>query len=80
MQPSGGIDQELDSILSGDLSLAIVTDILAHTLPLTASDKQTLLAETNPKLRVANLLCHLKDPAATDDKSAREFPPSFSAN
>jgi uncharacterized protein len=72
-------DPNLSRLLRSDLSLGIVSDIIAHALGLSASDKQALLAETRVDCRVELLLEFLRT-LGTEPPPARRFPPDFSRN
>ena len=74
---------QLDQLLSSDLSLGTLTDIISYMLEIEQEAKEALLAETNVYRRAELLLEHLSraardcEPSAT---SATGFPPLFSAN
>lgn len=78
------IDPELNQLFDTNLSLGIVTDIIAQAMGLSAEAKQTLLSEPVVATRVDDLLERLLElpPAHTDDDggSAPNFPPPFSRN
>ena len=73
----------LDGLLDRDLSLAVLTDLIAHTLPLDMQLKVQLLAETDVEHRAAILQQRLCEPLLRPTRSlvaAGAFPPDFSAN
>ncbi len=76
-QPPG----ELGEILTQHLPLALLTDLVAYSLPLDLVCKQQLLAECRVSVRARRLLMEIEslgdDSLAT---SARDFPPPFSVN
>jgi hypothetical protein len=69
-------------LLSGDLPLGMLTDIVSYTLDLNLRLKTELLAEVNVDRRAVMLLEHLKSTAAgmPSGEPAIKFPPDFSAN
>jgi Lon protease-like protein len=69
---------QLESLLSGDISLGMLTDIVAYTLKLDQKIKEDLLAEPLPDLRALLLLESLG--ARDRPLSLAKFPPEFSAN
>jgi Lon protease-like protein len=78
--PAGDpLDADLCRLLRSDLSLGILSDIIAHALALPASDKQSLLAETRVDRRV-DLLMDLLQDFAGRIPGTRRFPPPFSLN
>ena len=73
----------LDGLLDRDLSLAVLTDLIAHTLPLDMQLKVQLLAETDVEHRAAILQQRLCEPLLRPTRSlvpTGAFPPDFSAN
>ena len=73
----------LDGLLDRELSLAVLTDLIAHTLPLDNELKIQLLAETDAEHRAAMLQQRLCEPLLRPTRSlvaAGAFPPDFSAN
>jgi Lon protease-like protein len=73
----------LDGLLDRELSLAVLTDLIAHTLPLDTQLKIQLLAETDVEHRAAMLQQRLCEPLLRSTQSlapAGAFPPDFSAN
>ncbi|MEC7696286.1 MAG: LON peptidase substrate-binding domain-containing protein [Planctomycetota bacterium] len=73
----------LDGLLDRDLSLAVLTDLIAHTLPLDMELKVQLLAETDVEHRAAILQQRLCEPMLRSTRSltpAGVFPPGFSVN
>jgi len=67
----------LAQLLSKDIDLGVLTDIVAYTLDLPLSRKADLLAECDVYKRAIRLLEYLATPTA-DEKIG--FPPDFSAN
>ncbi len=73
----------LDGLLDRDLSLSVLTDLIAHTLPLDMSLKVQLLAETDVEHRAAILQQRLCEPLLRPTRAfapSGAFPPQFSAN
>ena len=73
----------LDGLLDRELSLAVLTDLIAHTLPLDTQLKIQLLAETDVEHRAAMLQQRLCEPLPRSTRSlvlSGAFPPDFSAN
>jgi Lon protease-like protein len=80
---AGGMDPEIAEVLESDLPLGVLADILAHSWPIPAARKQTLLAEPNVEARVVELTRWFADlrPAPRPAGGAgRDFPPTFSPN
>jgi len=75
--------EQLDQLLSSDISLGVLTDIISYMLDIDLMQKEALLAEANVHRRTELLLGHLAA-IATDDSPARAgaslFPPEFSLN
>jgi Lon protease-like protein len=74
---------QLDQLLSGDVSLGLLTDAISYMLGLDVRDKVALLAETDVRCRAELLLEQLSAAAANCDAAACRaagFPPRFSAN
>lgn len=74
---------QLEQLLSGDICLGTLTDIIGYTLDIDLRHKMALLAEANVHRRAALLLEHLS--GVLDDGSGNfggviAFPPEFSAN
>lgn len=70
--------EQLDQLLSSDIALGMLCDIVAFTLELETEVKLALLAETDVDRRAKSLLKFLaKMPARSD---VRDFPPGFSVN
>lgn len=79
---SPAVEEQLEQLLSQQLPLGVLTDVVAYTLPLDLDFKCQLLAESNVDLRAGRLLEKLKimadqSPAERGDKP---FPPDFSEN
>jgi uncharacterized protein len=79
VQANRPLDPDLTRLLHSDLSLGILSDIIAHALGLPASDKQALLAETRVDRRVDALMGVLPN-LGGEVPHARRFPPPFSRN
>jgi len=74
---------QLDQLLSSDLSLGTLTDIISYMLDIDLEAKEALLAETNVCRRAKLLLEHLAQAAADAEFAAAgaiPFPPEFSLN
>ena len=74
--------EQLEELLSQDLSLGLLTDLAAYALPLDFDVKRRLLAENRVSVRARTLLSQIKRglvgrPAAA---SSAGFPPQFSVN
>jgi Lon protease-like protein len=75
--------EQLDQLLSGDVCLGTLTDILAYTLDLDLAIKQRLLSEQNVDRRAALLLDQLEQAGLSPAMAAgrgKVFPPGFSSN
>ncbi len=73
-------DEPLEKLLSRELPLGVLTDIVAFTLKFDVSFKQKLLSEWNVDSR-AKLLLERLSAAETDEPGAQlAFPPRFSDN
>ncbi len=77
-----GAHAQLEQLWRADLSLGMLTDIVAYTLDLELAYKESLLREHNVNRRAALLLRRLKTAAgkATLRVGSDKFPPDFSAN
>jgi Lon protease-like protein len=73
------IEPELSRLLHSELSLGVLSDIIAHALDLPGSVKQKLLEETRVACRVGSLITLLREMVGRDSH-ARRFPPPFSLN
>lgn len=71
--------KQLDELLSGEVSLGMLTDILAFTLKLTLDQKLSLLSETEVDRRAEMLLSAI-DAEGSEGDSQAKFPPDFSLN
>jgi hypothetical protein len=68
-------------MLSSHVSLGLLTDLAAYSLPLETAVKQELLAECCVSKRAAILLAQVENlAAASSAKAEHAFPPSFSDN
>jgi len=75
--------EQLDQLLGSDISLGVLTDVIAYMLDIDLGDKQVLLAESDVHRRAEILLGHLAAVAAeptTQGAGPLVFPPPFSAN
>ncbi len=86
--------QSLGELLAGGMGLGPITDIIAHTLPISPSIKLKLLGEPNVDRRAAQLIGFLNggaldasaDPTQPSENPANDqgnrlpFPPPFSLN
>jgi len=68
---------QIDQLLTGDLPLAALTDIIAFTLSIDVEQKYQLLAEPDVDIRAARMAELLEQDAAG---KRRPFPPPFSDN
>lgn len=73
------LHEQLDELLSSEIPLGILTDIMAFTLKLELRVKERLLAETDVSRRAETLLDAMHSGAAAAD-STFKFPPDFSLN
>src|SRR6185295_15560491 len=75
------LPEQLESMLSSQLPLGLLTDLAAYALPLEADVKQQLLSECRVRERAEILLAEVeKLAAAAAEHVERSFPPSFSEN
>jgi Lon protease-like protein len=75
------LPEQLEDMLSSQLSLGLLTDLAAYALPLEADVKQRLLTECRVRERAETLLAEVKKlAAAVTTHPALGFPPSFSEN
>jgi uncharacterized protein len=73
--------EQLDQLLSNDVPLGVLTDVISYMLDIDAARKQSLLAEVDVYRRTELLLAHLSDTAAlAAAETAAFFPPAFSTN
>jgi len=73
------LDQNLSMLIDSAIPVGILSDIIAHTLPLPPSLKQLLLSETDVICRVRclrSILLRITEP----ERRAAGFPPPFSLN
>jgi Lon protease-like protein len=82
LEPHGGVDPDLEEIISTPLPAGVLADILAHALPLPVEMKQELLAEPQVEIRLDLLCGWLRDAARATAQPPliRDFRPPFSAN
>jgi Lon protease-like protein len=75
------LPEQLEDMLSSHVSLGLLTDLAAYSLPLETAVKQELLAECCVSKRAEILLAQVENlAAASAAKAERAFPPSFSEN
>lgn len=76
------LPEQLEQMLSGEISLGALTDLAAYTLPLCADVKLGLLGECSVRRRVEILLSEVKrlSDNGEEKKASHIFPPSFSEN
>jgi Lon protease-like protein len=75
------LPEQLEDMLSSDVSLGLLTDLAAYSLPLETSVKQQLLAEHRVSKRVEILLAQIEDLASVAAPTIKPaFPPVFSEN
>jgi uncharacterized protein len=76
------VPEQLEELLSRDISLGLLTDLAAYALPLDFELKRQLLAENRVAVRAETLLAQIKSgnlgrPVAAVTSG---FPPQFSVN
>ena len=74
--------EQLDQLLSHDVALGMLTDVIGYMLDIGLLQKQSLLAELDVYRRTNLLLTYLSEATAaqTSDQSVVSFPPAFSVN
>jgi uncharacterized protein len=75
--------EQLEQLLRGEVSLGVLTDVIAYALDLSLAQKESLLAETNVYRRAELLLEYLmvaEGRCSTRAPAMATFPPSFSEN
>jgi uncharacterized protein len=74
--------EQLEELLSRDISLGLLTDLAAYALPLDMGVKRKLLAENRVSVRAETLLAQIKDGLASKQPPVKTsgFPPQFSVN
>lgn len=72
--------KQFDQLLSSDVSLGLLVDIVANSLNLNLEAKKRLLAEGNVDMRVAYLLGEIESGSKRQSPSQQPFPPPFSEN
>ena len=82
LETRGGVDPDLDEIISAPLPAGALADILAHALPLPVPMKQHLLAERQVEIRLGTISDWLRDASRPTPTTIppSEFPPPFSSN
>ena len=80
---SNDAQSQLEPLLAGDISLGVLTDLVAYTLELGLDVKKRLLDEVDVDRRAEMLLKALKNRRQSSSRSGPSsncFPPGFSAN
>lgn len=78
---AGAAEEETEQLLTGDLPLSILSDVLSFAFALDREVQQELLEELDVEKRIHRLLAVLVDgPKAKDGPEPRSFPPGFSPN
>lgn len=80
LPPSGEAHQRLEELLSEQVPLGALTDIIAYTVEFDLAVKQQLLAETDVCRRATLLSEQLGPRVAAVTARRRPFPPEFSNN
>lgn len=79
-QRQGEIAQALIEALGNIENLGILSDVMASALPLTPAEKQQLIEETNPLMRVERLLEHLANAGPPPRGRKMPYPPPLNPN
>jgi ATP-dependent Lon protease len=76
------VPEQLEELLSRDISLGLLTDLAAYALPLNMEVKRLLLAENRVSVRAETLLAQIKGGALGRPSASVKsgFPPQFSVN
>ncbi len=82
LEPHGGVDSDLEEIISSPLLAGALADILSHALPIPVELKQALLAEPQVEIRLDELCGWLRSAtrAISATPPTADFPPPFSTN
>jgi Lon protease-like protein len=83
LESCGGVDPDLDEVISSQLPLGTLADILAHALQLPIEMKQRLLGDPDVVARVKVIgawLAEILSLSSIRKNTQTEFPPPFSAN
>lgn len=75
--------EQLDQLLSTDMALGMLTDVVSYVLDIDVRDKETLLSQVDVHRRAELLLQHLLSVEAQHARKTTavfRFPPQFSAN
>jgi Lon protease-like protein len=75
--------EQLDQLLSSEIPLGTLTDVISYVLDISLDEKQRYLAEPDVHLRADMLLSHLSEAASDSrvgDGGNLGFPPEFSSN
>ncbi len=82
MAVAGPLDPDLDRVLQSEISLSMLTDLIAYALGLPPLVQQQLLAEPSVETRAACLIRMLRGGSAGASTPPRHppYPPSFSDN
>lgn len=73
-------EESLEKLLKSQLSLGMLSDVIAYSAPLQITQKQKLLEEFNVKSRSETLIEYLQQLSAVSIGSQMTFPPEFSEN
>ena len=73
-------DDSLKKLLNSQLSLGMLTDVVAYSAPLQIAQKQQLLEDDDVKNRSETLIEYLQELSATMRERKFTFPPEFSEN
>lgn len=74
------MQEQVEQFMSSDVSLGILTDILAYSLPLPFEQKLLLLGEANVDRRAEQLADYLLSMKGDGQEARHSFPPEFSEN
>lgn len=75
------VQEQYERLISSDVPLGVLTDIMAFSLDLGLREKRDLLEELQVERRAIRLLQHMSGaPLAEEPAPGRSFPPPFSAN
>ena len=75
--------EQIDQLLSSDIPLGVLTDVISFMLKIGVQQKEALLREQNVYRRAKLLLEHLQSAGLGKENgrgTEREFPPRFSLN
>jgi Lon protease-like protein len=80
LQPVVQGQEQLQKLLATEMTLGMLTDLMAYTLDFDDSFKAQLLDEIDVDRRAAALICRLQDGGAGAVSNPARFPPDFSKN